>query len=92
MAQTLQNNVKGRDVVARYGGEEFAVILTGLALSDTVRIGNQIRNIIATQRLVRNRTGEEIAAITVSAGAACYRPGEAITALIGRLLRSRSER
>lgn len=84
VASTLQESVKGRDVVARYGGEEFAVILAGARLADAIKVGDGIRETVAKRRIVRKRTGEELAAITISAGIAAYRPGEPLIDLIER--------
>lgn len=84
VARTLQESVKGRDVVARYGGEEFAVILAGARLADAVKVGDGIRETVAKRRIVRKSTGEELATITTSAGVAAYRPGEPLNELIER--------
>jgi diguanylate cyclase len=84
VARTLQQSVKGRDVVARYGGEEFAVILAGARLADAIKVGDGIRDNVAKRRIVRKNTGEELAAITISAGVAAYRPGEPLSDLIER--------
>lgn len=84
VARTLQESVKGRDVVARYGGEEFAVILAGARLADAVKVGEGIRETVAKRRIVRKSTGEELATITTSAGVAAYRPGEPLNELIER--------
>ena len=84
VARTLQESVKGRDVVARYGGEEFAVILAGARLADAVKVGEGIRATVAKRRIVRKSTGEELATITTSAGVATYRPGEPLNELIER--------
>lgn len=84
VARTLKDGVKGRDVVARYGGEEFAIILSGAGKRDAVRIADQIRNSVAQRRLVRKRSGEVIATISISAGVAFYRSGEPLDAFIER--------
>lgn len=84
VARTLQESVKGRDVVARYGGEEFAVILAGARLADAVKVGDGIRETVAKRRIVRKSTGEELATITISAGVAAYRPSEPLNELIER--------
>ncbi len=84
VARTLKESVKGRDVVARYGGEEFAVVLSGAGLRDALKVGDGIRALVAKRRIVRKSTGEEMAAITISAGVAQYCPGEDLEELIAR--------
>ncbi len=84
VARTLKESVKGRDVVARYGGEEFAVVLSGAGLQDALKVGDGIRALVAKRRIVRKSTGEEMAAITISAGVAQYCPGEDLEELIAR--------
>ena len=84
VARTLKESVKGRDVVARYGGEEFAVVLSGAGLEDAMKVGDGTRALVAKRRIIRKSTGEQIAAITISAGVARYRSGEPLSELIAR--------
>jgi len=84
VARTLKDGVKGRDVVARYGGEEFAIILSSAGQRDALKIADQIRKSVTQMRLVRKRSGEVIATISISAGVAFYRSGEPLDALIER--------
>jgi diguanylate cyclase len=84
VARTLKEAVKGGDIVARYGGEEFAIILPKTALNDALTVADQVRSLVSQRRLVRKRTGEEVAAITISAGVALYRPGENLSYWIDR--------
>lgn len=76
VARTLVDTVKGRDLPARYGGEEFAVILPETALRDAVTLADKIRQAVASRRIVRKSTGEDLGAITMSIGAAEYIFGE----------------
>lgn len=84
VAHTLKTNVKGRDLAARYGGEEFAVILPRTDLKAAVTVAEQIRKSIMAKELVKKSTGESLGVITMSLGAATYRPGETVDALIAR--------
>ncbi len=76
VARTLIDTVKGRDLPARYGGEEFAVILPETALRDAVTLADKIRIAVASRRIVKKSTGEELGTITMSIGAAEYIFGE----------------
>jgi diguanylate cyclase len=76
VARTLTDTVKGRDLAARYGGEEFAVILPETALRDAVTLADKIRLAVASRRIVKKSTGEELGTITMSIGAAEYLLGE----------------
>lgn len=81
---TLGENTKGRDLAARYGGEEFSLILPETELEDAVQLANTIRVAISGKRLIRKKTGVEISRVTVSFGAAIFRPGESAAELIER--------
>jgi diguanylate cyclase len=84
VATTLAQSVKGQDCVARYGGEEFAVILPTTSMDAAVRVGENIRAALARKLFVPRNVEETICAVTVSIGAACYDPGEALAQLIQR--------
>jgi diguanylate cyclase len=77
VARTLIDTVKGRDLPARYGGEEFVVILPDTALRDAMTLADKIRIAVASRRIVKKSTGEELGTITMSIGAAEYIFGEA---------------
>lgn len=76
VARTLTDTVKGRDLPARFGGEEFAVILPETALRNAVTLADKIRLAVASRRIVKKSTGEELGTITMSIGAAEYTFGE----------------
>jgi len=84
VAQTLTMNVKGGDLVARYGGEEFAVILPDTPLHGALSVAENIRNRFDNQSFKRKSTGKSIGNLTVSLGAALYKSGEPLTALVQR--------
>lgn len=84
VGQTLKNNVKGRDLPARYGGEEFGVILPETPLQAAVQLAENIRKAIKAKELVKRSTGESLGRITMSFGAAVFRPGELSEDLIHR--------
>ena len=80
----LKNAVKASDLPARYGGEEFALILPNTDLSSAVALAESIRVAVASKRLRKKQTGDDIGNITMSLGVSQYRPGESLSALIKR--------
>lgn len=84
VARILKTQVKGRDTVARFGGEEFAVILPTTRLPGAAALAEQIREAVATRRIVQKRTGEDFGTITLSIGAACLHSDESGQSLIAR--------
>jgi diguanylate cyclase len=84
VAQCFKANTKGRDTTARYGGEEFVVIMPHTALNNAVTVASQIRAAVETKKIVKRSTGESLGTITVSIGAARYRPGECASDFLSR--------
>lgn len=84
VARCLRDGIKGSDLAARYGGEEFAVLLPGCTMQNAVVIANRLRETIATRRLVRRSTGEDVGAVTISIGVGRFEQGEPIADLISR--------
>jgi diguanylate cyclase len=84
VARTLTDSVKGRDTPARYGGEEFAIILPQTRLKDASIVADQIRVGLMRRRLVGRERGDNYGSVTLSFGAAQYRPGEPVAALVKR--------
>jgi diguanylate cyclase len=69
---------------ARYGGEEFALIFPGENAKAALAVLEHIREEVSSRILKRRSTNEDLGAITVSAGLAERRMGEAITGLVER--------
>lgn len=69
---------------ARYGGEEFAVIFQAETAADVYAALQAMRAEISSRILKRRSTGEDLGQISVSAGMAMLRPGEAPHGLIER--------
>lgn len=84
VAQVLTKSVKGRDLAARYGGEEFGVILPQTDLEGARKLGEQIRQTVANNRIRLKSSGQSLGNITLSVGGAQYVPGEALGRLIER--------
>jgi diguanylate cyclase len=80
----LRADLKGRDSPCRYGGEEFALILPETALDGGVFVADNIRRAIASKRIIRKSTGEEIARVTMSFGVATLHPEDSPAMLISR--------
>lgn len=84
VARSLSESVKGRDTPARIGGEEFSIILPRTNLAQAVIVADQIRNAIVRRKIVDKTTQDNYGEITLSFGAAEYRPEEPVTELIRR--------
>ena len=84
VADVMNANIKGQDVLARYGGEEFAIILPGTSLSNAVMLANRIRTAVESRRLKKRRTDEDLGLITLSMGAAILKWDDTIESLIER--------
>lgn len=84
VADVMNANIKGQDVLARYGGEEFAVILPGTSLSNAVMLANRIRSAVESRRLKKRRTDEDLGVITMSMGVALIRWNDTNESLIER--------
>ncbi|HEX7761323.1 MAG TPA: GGDEF domain-containing protein [Caulobacteraceae bacterium] len=69
---------------ARYGGEEFAIIFAQESQRQVERTLNDIRQEVSSRMLKRRSTNEDLGTITISAGFAERRPGEAIHLLVDR--------
>ena len=73
LGAALRSLLRGADLVARYGGEEFAVLIHGDEL-DGLRLAERIRAETARLRIA---VDGGLASVTVSAGVAACRAGEA---------------
>ena len=62
---------------ARYGGEEFAMIFPRESARQVERTLEEIREEVSSRMLKRRSTNEDLGCITISAGFAERRPGEA---------------
>lgn len=84
VALAVKQNVKGHDVACRYGGEEFAVLLPHTSLQQAVTVAEHIRRAVISKELVKRSTGENLGRITITIGAATFRPGDTPQTLISR--------
>lgn len=83
IAQTLQANIKGRDLAARLGGDEFAVLLLQSRDQGAEALAEQIRLAVAAGR-IRREGREAIGAVTLSIGVAIARTDEPFESLYAR--------
>jgi len=84
VARYMKECLKDRDTAARYGGEEFGVILPRTRLDGAMPVANQIRRHVSAKKVVNRRTGISLGQVTLSIGAAQYRPGESPAELVNR--------
>jgi diguanylate cyclase len=85
VARSLTDSVKGRDTSARFGGEEFAIILPQTTLGDAQTVAEHIREGLQRRKVVgRDKKNQDYGGITLSFGAAEYRPGEPLSAFVER--------
>lgn len=80
-AAILRAAVREKDVVARIGGEEFVLLLPGADEPSAFQIADRLRTVLESSRF--NEIDATIC-VTMSAGVARYRPGEAVAALLAR--------
>lgn len=84
VAATLTASIRAGDFVARYGGEEFGLILPATAAPAACEVADRVRQAFEGRQIVARNTGKTIGAVTVSAGGACYEPGERLSDWIER--------
>ena len=76
----IRGPLRQSDHLARLGGEEFIVLLPGAALPKALEIAERLRAAVAMAPLVDSPR----VAVTVSIGAAAYRPGDRGADLLAR--------
>ncbi len=84
VAKNVRRIIRGNDVMARIGGEEFAVILPETPLLGAVTVAENTRAAVSRLKLERKGKAEKLETVTVSIGAAQYRPGEPLETFVNR--------
>lgn len=83
VAATLQQSIRGGDVLARFGGEEFAVLTTSQSLPQLVTMAERLRTMVQNTP-VTMATGE--LSVTISIGAVLAKSTGEVSAVESRLL------
>ncbi|MGD2117796.1 MAG: GGDEF domain-containing protein [Chromatiales bacterium] len=84
VSDTMLKVAREDDFAARYGGEEFTILLPNTSLDDAVEIAGRVNRAIAEITLIKRNTKERLPNVTVSLGAACFRPGDTDDSLLSR--------
>lgn len=84
VADTLRNQIKGKDTASRYGGEEFCILLPDTELKDAVKVAENIRSTVEKTRIKRFSDKQEICRMTISIGVTRYITDEAINTFFER--------
>lgn len=84
IGQTLQSNIKGRDIAARPGGDEFAILLQQTPLSGARTLAEQIRAAVAAGRIRRADSKEQPGSVTLSIGVAVGGDEDTLESLLAR--------
>jgi len=84
VAQILQANIKGRDLVARLGGEEFGILFLKATPEGALGVAQQILAAVAQGRIRSVSGAEHSGAVTVSAGLAVASAGDSLNEVLER--------
>jgi diguanylate cyclase len=84
IGQTLQSNIKGRDIAARPGGDEFAILLQQTPLAGARALAEQIRTAVAAGRIRRADSKEQPGSVTLSIGVAVGGDEDTLESMLAR--------
>jgi diguanylate cyclase len=76
VSETLNDTVRGGDILARYGGEEFVAVLPNTPMDGAERVADNICNMVRNQEMDENRVGKNVGRVTVSVGVALFHAAE----------------
>lgn len=72
IAKTMKDSLREDDVASRFGGEEFALLLPSTSVEEALILAERIRNAVASKRIMKRATKEEIGQVTISIGISSY--------------------
>lgn len=78
VVRRLSERIRETDLLARWGGEEFLVILPGTEQTGAHQLAETLRAAVAEAPIA------PVGTVTISAGVATFRPGEAVQQWIAR--------
>jgi diguanylate cyclase len=84
IGQTLQSNIKGRDIAARPGGDEFAILLQQTPLTGARALAEQIRAAVAAGRIRRADSKQQPGSVTLSIGVAVGGSDDTLESMLAR--------
>jgi diguanylate cyclase len=76
VAAAIRRTVRGKDIIARFGGEEFAVLLPETPTNGAHIVAENIRKLIANNRLKKKNSTESLGQITISIGVTRFKCGD----------------
>lgn len=80
-SELLQQSIRETDPLCRWGGEEFILLLKGCGIHEALHLSEKLRQKIADSTF---HCGMEQIGVTVSIGAAAFKPGESSQQFIAR--------
>lgn len=81
VADVMQENVKGQDLLSRYGGEEFALALPNTSLQDAMKVADNIRVAVTKRKLINRSNNQSLGRVSMSFGVAELRDDWAVETL-----------
>ncbi len=84
VAEVMNANIKGQDLLARYGGEEFSILLPGTTLEHAHMLADRIRRAVESRRLKKRQSNEDLGVVTMSMGVSSYHQDDSVSTIIER--------
>ena len=81
LTDIFRSHLRDNDTLCRWGGDEFMILLGDCTLPNAIRVADAIRAAVASHTI---RPADHAIACTISVGAAEYKPGEDLRALVAR--------
>ncbi|ERJ18442.1 Diguanylate cyclase protein [Salinisphaera shabanensis E1L3A] len=81
LTDIFRSHLRDNDTLCRWGGDEFLILLGDCTLPNAIRVADAIRAAVACHTI---RPADHAIACTISVGAAEYKPGEDLRALVAR--------